>query len=98
MPTNGDTMAKTIEQQIAEAEKKLALLRERRRSKETREKIIAGAVAISEALRDPKFAAWLVKALEAKVTKEADKTDIAPLLEKLRAVKPKAPEKTTEEA
>lgn len=91
-------MAKTIEQQIAEAEKKLALLRERRRSKETREKIIAGAVTIAEAMRDPKIAAWLVKTLEAKVTKEADKTDIAPLLERLRNTKPKAPEKVVEEA
>lgn len=85
-------MAKTIEQQIADAQSRLNLLRERRRSKETREKIIAGAVTIAEALRDPKIAAWLVKTLEAKVTKEVDKADVAPLVARLQEVAAKAPE------
>lgn len=78
-------MAKTIEQQIAEAEAKLARLREKERKKDTRRKIIVGALVISEALNDPKMAKWLAKMIDDKVTKDVDRTDIAQLVEDLKA-------------
>ena len=79
-------MAKTIDQQIADAEARLARLREKSRKKETRHKIIVGALVLSEASRDAKIAAWLLKQIDAKVTRDVDKTDIAPVVDDLRKV------------
>ena len=79
-------MAKTIDQQIADAEARLARLREKSRKKETRHKIIVGALVLSEASKDSKIAAWLLKQIDAKVTRDVDKTDIAPVVDDLRKV------------
>lgn len=79
-------MAKTIDQQIANAEARLARLREKSRKKETRHKIIVGALVLSEASKDAKIAAWLLKQIDAKVTRDVDKTDIAPIVDDLRKV------------
>jgi hypothetical protein len=79
-------MAKTLEQQIAEAEAKLNRLRERERKKDTRRKIIVGGLLISEALASPAGAQKLLRLIEQKVTRDVDKTDIAPLVDELRAV------------
>jgi hypothetical protein len=79
-------MAKTIDQQIADAEARLARLREKSRKKETRHKIIVGALVLSEASKDAKIAAWLLKQIDAKVTRDVDKTDIAPIVDDLRKV------------
>lgn len=84
-------MAKTLEQQIADAEARLARLREKTRKKETRQKIIVGAVVIAEALEDEKIAALLLKKIAAKVTRDIDKTDIAGLVAELKAVAEKQP-------
>lgn len=87
-------MALTLEQQIAAAEAKLARLRTKERSKDTRRKIIVGGMVIANAMDDQASARKLVTMIEAKVTRDVDKADIAPLLDQLRAVKPKAPETT----
>ena len=79
-------MAKTIDQQIAEAEARLARLREKSRKKETRHKIIVGALVLSEASKDAKISAWLLKQIDAKVTRDVDKTDLAPVVDDLRKV------------
>ncbi len=79
-------MAKTIDQQIADAEARLARLREKSRKKEIRHKIIVGAIVLSEASKDAKIAAWLLKQIDAKVTRDVDKTDIAPIVDDLRKV------------
>jgi hypothetical protein len=79
-------MAKTIDQQIADAEARLARLREKSRKKETRHKIIVGALVLSEASKDAKIATWLLKQIDAKVTRDVDKTDIAPIVDDLRKV------------
>lgn len=44
-------MARTVDQQIAEAEAKLARLKARAKATETRRKIIVGAIVTTEALR-----------------------------------------------
>ena len=49
-------MARTIDQQIAEAQAKLNRLRTRQKASETRRKIIVGAIVTTEALKDPKIA------------------------------------------
>jgi hypothetical protein len=79
-------MTKTINQQIADAEARLARLREKSRKKETRHKIIVGALVLTEAAKDAKIAAWLLKQIDAKVTRDVDKTDIAPVVDDLRKV------------
>ena len=79
-------MAKTIDQQIADAEARLARLREKSRKKETRHKIIVGALVLNEASRDAKIAAWLLKQIDAKVTRDVDKADIAAVVDDLRKV------------
>jgi len=79
-------MVKTLEQQIAETETRLARLRQKERGKDTRRKIIVGSILISEALVRPASAKMLVDLIQRKVTRDVDKADIAPLLEKLREV------------
>lgn len=79
-------MAKTLERQIAEAEAKLARLRETARKKDTRQKIIVGGLLITEALARPEAAVKLLRLIEGKVSRDVDKADVAPLVEKLRAV------------
>ena len=94
-------MVKTIEQQIADAEARLARLREKNRKKETRHKIIVGALVMAEASKDAKIAAWLLKQIDAKVTRDVDKADIAQVVDDLRKVAaqitPAAPVETAHE-
>lgn len=85
-------MAKTLEQQIADAQSKLTRLREKERRKDTRQKIIIGGMLIAEALADQKSAAKLLRLIEAKVTRDVDKTDVAPLVARLQEIAAKAPE------
>ena len=77
-------MAKTLEQQMAETEAKLARLREKSRKKDTRQKIIVGSTVISRALSDHKFAQQMLDLLAKAVTRDVDKADIAPLVEALQ--------------
>lgn len=90
-------MAKTIEQQIADAEARLARLREKNRKKETRHKIIVGALVLAEASKDAKIAEWLLKQIDAKVTRDVDKADIAPVVDDLRKVAAQMPAQAAHE-
>ena len=78
-------MARTIDQQIAEAQARLARLRTRAKASETRRKIIVGAVVTTEALKDPKIARWMAATLRKNVTREVDQKELVGLLAELDA-------------
>ena len=76
-------MARTIDQQIAEAQARLNRLRTRAKASETRRKIIVGAVVTTEALKDPKIARWMAATLRKNVTREVDQKELVGLLAEL---------------
>lgn len=78
-------MARTIDQQIAEAEAKLARLKNRAKAGETRRKIIVGAIVTTEALKDPKIARWMATTLRKNATREVDQKELTGLLADLDA-------------
>ena len=78
-------MARSIDQQIAEAQARLARLRTRAKATETRRKIIVGAIVTTEALKDPKIARWMAATLRKNATREVDQKEIAGLLAELDA-------------
>ena len=78
-------MARTVDQQIAEAEAKLARLKARAKATETRRKIIVGAIVTSEALKDPKIARWMAATLRKNATREVDQKELTGLLADLDA-------------
>ena len=78
-------MARTIDQQIAEAQARLSRLRTRAKASETRRKIIVGAVVTTEALKDPKIARWMAATLRKTVTREVDQKELVGLLAELDA-------------
>jgi hypothetical protein len=78
-------MARTIDQQIAEAQARLARLRTRAKASETRRKIIVGAIVTTEALRDPKIARWMAATLRKNATREVDQKELTGLLADLDA-------------
>ena len=78
-------MARTVDQQIAEAEAKLARLKTRAKASETRRKIIVGSVVISNALKEPDKARALAAMLRRTVTRDVDMKEIAGLLDELDA-------------
>ena len=61
-------MARTIDQQIADAQAKLARLKIRQKASDTRRKIIVGAIVTTEALKDPKISKWLASTLRKNAT------------------------------
>ncbi|MBE0455358.1 MAG: hypothetical protein IBX58_17015 [Roseovarius sp.] len=77
-------MPRTIDQQIAEAENRVQRLKTKKRTKDTRRKIIVGATIIPAAFKDKKLARYLVRLLETSLTREVDKQDAEPLLDELR--------------
>ena len=77
-------MAQTLEQKIAEAEDKLARLREQSRRTENGQKIILGGMLIHAARKDAKIRTWLLEEADKSITREADKKRLAPLLDSLR--------------
>ncbi len=83
-------MVRTIDQQIAEAQAKLARLKTRSKASETRRKIIVGSVVISDALRTPDGAARLATILRQTVTRDVDLKEVASLLADLDAKAGKA--------
>lgn len=83
-------MARTIDQQIAEAQAKLSRLKSRQKASDTRRKIIIGSVVISNALREPDKARALAAMLRRLVTRDVDQKEIAGLLEELDATAAKA--------
>lgn len=78
-------MARTVDQQIAEAEAKLTRLKARAKATETRRKIIVGAIVTSEALKDPKIARWMAATLRKNATREVDQKELTGLLADLDA-------------
>ena len=78
-------MARTIDQQIAEAQARLNRLRTRAKASDTRRKIIVGAVVTTEALKDPKIARWMAATLRQNATREIDRKELAELLADLDA-------------
>lgn len=78
-------MARSIDQQIAEAQARLARLRTRQKATETRRKIIVGAIVTTEALKDPKIARWMAATLRKNATREVDQKELIGLLADLDA-------------
>lgn len=78
-------MAQTLEQKIAEAQAKLARLKDKARSEDTRQKIVVGAAVISQALRSASLAGRLLAILEAEPLRDHDKKAVAGLIDKLKA-------------
>lgn len=77
------SMARTIDQQIAETQAKLARLKQKQKASETRRKIIVGSVVISSAIKDPEKARALAALLRRTVTRDVDKKEIIDLLKEL---------------
>ena len=78
-------MARTIDQQIAEAQARLTRLKTRAKATETRRKIIVGAIVTTEALKDPKIARWMAATLRKNATREVDQKELTGLLADLDA-------------
>ena len=78
-------MARSIDQQIAEAQARLARLKTRQKATETRRKIIVGAIVTTEALKDPKIARWMAATLRKNATREVDQKELTGLLADLDA-------------
>ena len=83
-------MARSIDQQIAEAQAKLARLKTKQKASETRRKIIVGSVVISNALREPEKARALAALLRRAVTREVDQKEMVGLLDELDRAAEKA--------
>lgn len=79
-------MVQTLKQQMAEAEAKLARLREKSRQLENGQKIILGGLLLNAAKNDARIREWLLKEAAKAVTREADKKRLAPLLDELAAL------------
>jgi len=78
-------MARTIDQQIAEAEAKVSRLKQKAKASETRRKIIVGSVVISNAMQDADTARRLAALLRRNVTRDVDKKELVDLLANLDA-------------
>jgi len=78
-------MTRTIEQQIAEAQAKVARLKQKAKASETRRKIIVGSVVISNALQDADTARRLAALLRRNVTRDVDTKELTDLLTNLDA-------------
>ena len=78
-------MARTIDQQIAEAEAKVSRLKKKAKASETRRKIIVGSVVISNAMQDADTARRLAALLRRNVTRDVDKKELVDLLANLDA-------------
>lgn len=74
---------KTLQQQIATAEAKLARLRTKKKASDTRVKIVVGAVVAKAALENPQAAAKLAALLRERVTRDLDVKELQPLLSDL---------------
>ena len=81
---------RTIDQQIATTQAKLARLKTRQKASETRRKIIVGAIVTSEALKDPKVARWMASTLRKNATRDVDQKELVGLLDELDQTAAKA--------
>ena len=78
-------MARTLDQQVAAAQAKLARLKTRQKASETRRKIIVGAIVTNEALKDPKIARWMAATLRKNASRPVDQKELEGLLADLDA-------------
>ena len=81
-------MAQTIDQKIAEAEAKLARLRQQSRALENGQKIILGGVLLAEARKEPRIRQWLIDKSNELITRDVDRKRLEPLLAELAALPP----------
>ena len=79
-------MTQTIDQKLAELEARRARLLDKKRKQNTRQKIIVGALILTEAEDSPAAARKVLDLIAAKVTREVDQKALAPLVESLRKV------------
>ncbi len=86
-------MARSIDQQIATTQAKLARLKQRQKASETRRKIIVGAIVTTEALKDPKIARWMAATLRKNATREVDQKELVGLMAELDEAAEKAERK-----
>lgn len=94
-------MTQNLHQKIAEAEAKLARLREQSRKMENGQKIILGGMLINAAKKNLKIRDWLLEEAEKSITRDVDKKRLEPLLDTLRTISEPQPEnqaETTSEA
>ncbi len=94
-------MAHSLHQKIAEAEARLARLREQSRKMENGQKIILGGMLINAARKNPKIRQWLLDEAEKSINRDVDKKRLEPLLDTLRSTSEPQPEnraETTSEA
>ena len=78
--------SKTPSQQIAEYEAKIARLRQKDRALENGQKIILGGMLLASARSSQKIAQWVIDEIEKSVTREIDKTRLAPLVDELKRI------------
>lgn len=83
-------MARTLDQQVAAAQAKLARLKTRQKANDTRRKIIVGAIVTTEALKEPKIARWMAATLRKNATREIDQKELVGLLAELDQTAAKA--------
>lgn len=76
---------RSIDQQIADAEAKVARLKEQARKQETAGKIILGGALLAAAEDDPDMLKLAIELIEKRVTRVHDSDRIAPLLRRLKA-------------
>lgn len=87
-------MARPINQQLAEAEARLARLKAKSRSLETGQKIIAGAWVLTEARKHSQVRKWLISHIENPKTRQIDRERMQPILEELKALEAGSADKT----
>lgn len=87
-------MSQPLEQKIAEAQAKLARLRNQERQLENGQKIILGGMLLNAAKTDQTMRQWVLNNAEKVVTREADKKRLEPLLKQLREMNPQPPQST----
>lgn len=75
---------RSIEQQIAEANDRLARLKARQKKAEVRQQIVIGAAVLAVAKADPDDARTLLDLLGKAKLRDAEARDIAPMIEDLR--------------
>lgn len=75
---------RTTEQKIADAELKLARLKEQQRRTENGQKIICGGLLMNAVKDDPAIREWFLAAAKAWVTRKADKERLQPFLDELK--------------
>lgn len=89
-------MAQNLDQKIAEAEARLARLREESRKKKNSQKILLGGMLINAARKNPKIRQWLLEEAERSITRDVDKKRLEPLLDTLRSTPESQPENRAE--